>query len=119
MVSVPVPFLVRVPAAPVLMPVVLMVVFPKPPTVRAKPVPVMPPVSVSVPESELMVAAEPSVIAPLHVLLFAGFSNAPKPPPVPFRVIGSAMLSPVPLSSTFAPLTTVVAPATVPRAVLF
>jgi len=110
------------PAAPVLTPVVLTVVLPAPATVSAKPVPVMPPLSVNVPPTESMVAPPaPSVIAPLHVLLFARLTNEPvAPAPVPMRVFkGSAIRSPLPPMSISPPLATVVAPATVPSAVLF
>jgi len=97
-VNVPVPFLVTVPPLPVLMPVVLTVVSPVPLKVRAKPVPVMPPLRVKVPPFELICEAEPSVIAPLQVLLLAKLIKAPPLLiPVPLRlVMASAIFSPEP-----------------------
>jgi len=47
MVKTPAPFLMSVPAAPVLIPVVLITVLLAPPMVSARPVPVMPPPRVS------------------------------------------------------------------------
>ncbi len=94
-----------------------MVVAPAPPTVSASPVPVMPPVSVSVLASELIRLSLPSVIAPDTVLLVAVLRRAPVfEMPVPFRVMASAtVIAPDMLSA--APLATVVPPAAVPRAV--
>ena len=60
--------------------------------------PVIPPVNVNVPAVELICEAEPKVIAPLQVLLFAKLINAPPTlMPVPFKlVMALAMFKPVP-----------------------
>src|SRR5690349_18995091 len=93
MVRVPEPSLVRVPAVEVLIPLVLMVVLPDPPTVRAKPVPVIPPVRVRVPESELILAADPRVMAPETVLEPEILRRAPAElTPSLFKVRGSAVV---------------------------
>src|SRR5437870_2972122 len=96
-----------------------MVVLPAPPTVRSK-APVIPPVRVNVPASELIRDADPRVMAPDQVLLLARLRSAPPLEiPVPFNVLmGSAMERPLPSTCTAAPLVTVVAPAAVPSAVL-
>ena len=60
---VPTSFFVK-PPAPSTMGLPVTRTVPGPPTVRPKPAPVMPPLSVSVPASALIVEAEPSVIAP-------------------------------------------------------
>ena len=88
------PFFVNVPAVLVLIPVVLIVVFPLPAKVKPKPVPVMPPVKVNVPDVILICDADPKVIAPLQVLLFAKLIKAPPlVMPVPFKfVIAFAIL---------------------------
>ena len=100
--------------------VVLTVVLPAPPIVSASPEPVTPPVSVNVPASELIRAAEPNVIAPDQVLLFARLRNAP-PELMPslLSVIGSAMVSPLPSTCTAAPLVTEVPLVGPPRPLLF
>ena len=84
----------------------------------------MPPVAtVSVPPSAFTRAADPRVIAPLHVVLFAPvFRSAPAlETPVPLSVIRSATVKLVaPPASTAAPAETAVAsaapPAVAPRA---
>src|SRR5438477_523517 len=59
---------------------------PAPFLVRLKPPPIAP-LSVSVPESDATVEAEPSVIAPAQVLVPLTLSSAPIPPnPLPFSV---------------------------------
>ena len=98
-----------------------MVVLPAPPTVRGRVLPVTPPDSVSVPASLLMRAPPaPRAIAPDQVLALARLRSAPAAPtPVPMRlVMGSAMARPEPSISSAAPETTLVPPATVPRAAL-
>ncbi len=98
-----------------------MVVLPAPVTVSVRVAPVMPPVeNVSVPASDPTVALAPSTMAPVQALALARLRMAPVPPtPVPARLVtGSAITSPVPSSSTAAPLATVVPPAVVPRAPL-
>src|SRR6266481_4857276 len=97
-----------------------MVVLPAPPTVKLCPVPVIPPLRVNVPASELIREADPRVMPPDQVLLLARLRSAPPLEiPVPFNVIGSAMERPLPSICTAAPLATVVAPAVVPSALLF
>ncbi len=101
------------------MPLVEIVTLPAPPTVSSCPVPVLVPLSVRVPASELIREALPSVIAPLNVLLPLVLRNAPPPEiPVPLSVRASAtVMTPVTLRA--APLATVVSPAVVPSAVAF
>ena len=60
------------------------------------------------------------MIAPDQVLLLARLRSAPPLlMPVPFRVIGSAMVNPLPSTCTTAPLVTEVVPPVVPKPVLF
>ena len=116
----PVPSFVSVPEVDVLMPDVERVVAPEPPTVRANPLPVIPPVRVKVPESELIRDAEPSVIAPDQELLPETLRRAPADEiPVPFKVNASAPTEIPPCSSSAAPVETVTPPAVVPVAVAF
>ena len=87
-VSTPLPSLVSVPAP---VPIVLLIgVFPEPPTVSPRPEPVIVPVlSVSRPESELILLAAASVTAPAQVLLPLMFRRAPPPDtPEPLSVSG-------------------------------
>ena len=119
-VSVPAPSLVSV---PVVVPITaLIVVSPAPPTVSGCVAPVIPPVAiVSVPASELIRAPPaPSVIAPVQLLLFARLRRTPPPlTPVPASVMGSAIVSPLPLISSSAPEATVVPVPVPPSAELF
>ena len=118
MVKIPVPSLIKVPLVEVLIPEVERVTFPDPPTVSANPDPVIPPVRVSVPESELIREAEPRVIAPEMELVPLIFRKAPPDEiPVPFNVRASTPTEILPWISRAAPLVTEVPAAVVPRAV--
>src|SRR5262245_28792702 len=118
--SVPEPSLVSV---PLVVPITaLIVVSPAPPTVSGCVAPVIPPVEiVSVPASELIRAPpDPSVIAPVQVLLLDRLRNAPPPlAPVPTRLVtGSAIVNPLPPMSSSAPEATVVPVPVPPNAAL-
>ncbi len=72
----------------------MIVVFAGPPIVTAKPAPLMPPVRVNVPDSEVISELEPIVIAPVSLLFPARFRNAPEAVmPVPLMSSGSAIVS--------------------------
>ena len=118
MVRVPEPSFVRAPAVEVLMPLVEIVVLALPPTVKANPVPVIPPVSVSVPLSELIRVAAPRVIAPLMELVPEMFRRAPAlEMPVPLSVRASAPIEILPWTSREAPSVTLVPLVVEPNAV--
>jgi hypothetical protein len=95
----------------------LLEVLPAPSIVRVKPAVVTAPDTVNVPPAELIVVAEPRVIAPDQVLVLARLRNAPPDDvPVPLRVTGSAMVNALPSTWIAVPADIVVAPAAVPSA---
>ena len=113
----PAPSLVSVPAPVPRTPV--SVRLPAPPSVSAC-APEILPDSVSVPASELMRVAEPSVMAPAMLLTPDRLRSAPPAAmPVPFRVRASAPTAIPPWTCRAAPLATVVPAAVLPSAVAF
>src|SRR3954464_8625601 len=72
---------------------------------------------VKVPAAEVIVAAEPSVMAPDQVLLLAMLRSAPPAEtPVPLRVTLTDIVSPLPSTWITAPEVMLVVPALVPSA---
>ena len=118
-VSRPLPSLVSVPApVPI---VLLIVVFPEPPTVSARPEPVIVPLlSVSRPASELIRVAAASVTAPAHVLLPLMLRRAPPPDtPEPLSVSGRPREIPFCCCRSISAFEATVTAVDSPRAALF
>ena len=113
-VKIPIPSFVNVPD-PLAIAARLNVVFPAPPTVRAIPGPVNPPVKVRVPRSEFMRDATLNVTAPDQKFVPLIFLKAPSElMPLPLSAKGSAPTEIPPCSSRAAPEATVTPPAIVP-----
>ena len=116
-VRVPVPLTVR-PPVPLTTP--LNPMLPAPVSVRRKPPLVNAPLKVSVPASDPIVAAEPSVIALLMLLVPLMLRSAPSlETPLPLSVNASAPTAMLPCICKAAPLLTVVPAAVVPSPVAF
>src|SRR3954470_22347596 len=88
---------------------VLLVVAPAPSNVTTNPAVAIVAETVKVPAAEVIVAAEPRVMAPDQVLLLATLRSAPPPEtPVPLRVSGSAIVRPLPSTWIVPPEVTLV-----------